>query len=175
MGGALASLAADNGNKKQLDLGDNIMIAGLAFQAFTLIVFMLLAGDFAIRTLRRPAGLDQDPALVRLRASWPFRLFLGALSLSTLCIFWRSVFRCAELSGGWTGPLMKDQNLFVGFEGVMVVIAVVVLNIFHPNVCFPMMDGRKIGSKDATHVVAGETSGDEERKGSPKSTEVRGP
>lgn len=49
--------------------------------------------------------------------------------LSTVCIFCRSVFRVAELSGGWTGPVMLRQDLFVGFEGVMVVVACGVVSI----------------------------------------------
>jgi len=41
-----------------------------------------------------------------------------------------------ELSEGWTGHLIREQWLFVGLEGVMVVVAAAVLNIFHPAFCF---------------------------------------
>jgi hypothetical protein len=117
------------------------MVAGLAFQVFTLAIFMILCLDFAIRTLRRvnslgENALDQNPIYVKLRSSWRFKGFLGALTLATICIFWRSVYRVAELAEGWTGDLIRKQNLFIAFEGVMVVIAVLALNLFHPAFCF---------------------------------------
>jgi hypothetical protein len=59
-----------------------------------------------------------------------------SLALATLCIFIRSVYRVVELSEGWTGHLIRQQWLFVGLEGVMVVVAVVALNSFHPAFCF---------------------------------------
>lgn len=117
------------------------MIAGLACQVVTLFVFMCLCLDFAISTRRRFASLgasafDQNPHFVALRGDFKFKGFLGALALATVCIFWRSVYRVAELAGGWTGELMKKQNLFIAFEGVMVVVAVLALNVFHPALCF---------------------------------------
>lgn len=150
--------------------GNNIMIAGLAFQVFTLLAFIILAVDFAIRTLRHPAQLNHDPTLVSLRASTQFRLFLVALSLSTICIFWRCVFRVAELSDGWTGPIMKEQNLFVGFEGVMIVVAVLLLNVWHPNLCFRGMEkfhkrgGAKSEAGTVTSKRSSVPSSDDERR-----------
>ncbi|KAI1475771.1 RTA1-domain-containing protein [Daldinia eschscholtzii] len=146
-GGGLAASAFHTG--ESTDVGDNIMIAGLAFQVFTLLVFMLLSTDFLINTLRRRralgsvAALDQDPVLVAMRRSWMFKAFPPALALSTICIFWRSVFRVAELSNGWSGDLMGRQDLFVGFEGVMITVAVLVLNVFHPSLCFGEIMDRK--------------------------------
>ncbi|KAI1089514.1 RTA1-domain-containing protein [Rostrohypoxylon terebratum] len=145
-GGGLASVAFHQSNST--DTGDNIMIAGLSFQVFTLLVFMALSLDFLLNTLRRrralgSAAFSQDPALVAVRRSPMFKLFLVALAISTICIFWRSVFRVAELSRGWSGPLMARQDLFIGFEGVLITVAVWVLNIFHPAVCFGPLMNRK--------------------------------
>ncbi|MCJ1321115.1 hypothetical protein MMC15_006459 [Xylographa vitiligo] len=137
IGGAMASIASHQ--NKSPDNGDHIMVAGLAFQVFTLLVFMLLCADFAIKTLRRMRTMgDQalDPTHAKLRQSWSFKTFLVALALATVCIFIRSVYRVAELSEGWEGALIKNQNLFIGLEGVMVVVAVLSLNAFHPGLCF---------------------------------------
>ncbi|EXF80685.1 hypothetical protein COL5a_009184 [Colletotrichum fioriniae] len=142
VGGALASVAS----KRDLPTakGDAVMIAGLAFQVFTMFAFMLVAADFALRTYRASrhahlpnlsCALDNHPDMVRLRRSSRFKGFLGALVVSTVCIFIRCVFRVIELSGGWTGPLMARQDLFIAFEGVMIVVSVVVLNFFHPALC----------------------------------------
>lgn len=77
-----------------------------------------------------------DPKHAALRGSAKFRAFLVALGLATFCIFIRSIYRVAELSEGWTGALIRNQRLFIGFEGAMVIVAVLVLNIFHPGYCF---------------------------------------
>ncbi|GJC82799.1 sphingoid long-chain base transporter RSB1 [Colletotrichum liriopes] len=142
VGGALASIANHRGEPTHI--GDKIMIAGLAFQVLTMLLFMLVAADFALRTHLRTrhahlpnlsVALDNHPAMVRLRASRRFKAFLSALALATVCVFVRCVFRVVELSGGWTGPLMGRQDLFVGFEGVMIAAAVLALNLSHPALC----------------------------------------
>lgn len=138
-GGGLAS-AASHSNKSP-DTGDNIMVAGLAFQVFTLLIFMILCVDFALRTRSRyrslgSAAFDQNPTFITLRSSQSFKGFLIALALATLCIFWRSVYRVAELAEGWTGNLIRKQNLFIGFEGVMVIVACFALNLFNPAITF---------------------------------------
>lgn len=115
------------------------MIAGLGFQVFTMLVFILLALEFAVRTIRNSrkaspsATLDSGNAA--LRKSWIFKGFLAALTFSTFCIFTRCVFRVAELSKGWQGELYKKQGYFIGFEGAVIVATVFVLNMFHPGLC----------------------------------------
>jgi len=46
------------------------------------------------------------------------------------------VYRVVELGEGWQGALIKRQWLFVGFEGVMVIVACFALNIFNPAFTF---------------------------------------
>ncbi|KAH7081363.1 sphingoid long-chain base transporter RSB1 [Paraphoma chrysanthemicola] len=137
-GGGIASVKTHTGQDPAL--GNNIMIAGLSVQVATLLIFILLAVDFAIRTARRTSRLGAqnalDPRHAKLRKSAMFKGFLVALSLSTLCIFTRCVYRVAELSEGWTGHLMSKENYFIGLEGAVIVVAVFLLNFFHPGFCF---------------------------------------
>ncbi|KAF2085492.1 putative sphingoid long-chain base transporter RSB1 [Saccharata proteae CBS 121410] len=137
-GGGLAS--AESHSNQSPDPGDNIMVAGLAFQVLTLLIFIGLATDFAVRTFLRVRKMGEeealDPAHARLRASWAFKGFLFALAFATLCIFTRSVYRVAELSEGWTGHLISTQKYFIGLEGALVSAAVLSLNFFHPGLCF---------------------------------------
>jgi hypothetical protein len=141
----MASVASHNNDP--VETGNNIMMAGLSFQVFTLLLFIIAAAVFALRTVRRyralgAAALDQDPIVAKVRGSTAFRLFLAALGVATLCIFWRCVFRVAELSGGWEGELMGRQDLFIGFEGVMITVSCLVLNLFNPSFCFrELMEG----------------------------------
>jgi hypothetical protein len=67
------------------------------------------------------------------------------------------VYRVAELSEGWDGPLMHNESLFIGLEGVVVAVAVVLLNAFNPCYCFKEgydkvisleMKGKKKGATD---------------------------
>lgn len=136
-GGGIASVKTQDGEDPKL--GNNIMIAGLSVQVATLLIFIILALDFTVRTIRRIRQLGAqnalDPRHATLRKSWIFKGFLVALSLSTLCIFIRCVYRVAELSKGWQGHLMKVQRYFIGFEAAIIVAAVYLLNIFHPGFC----------------------------------------
>lgn len=115
------------------------MIAGLSTQVVTLVIFMLLALDFGLNTIRRVRLLGAqnalDPLHASLRKSVAFNAFLFALSLSTVLIFSRCVFRVAELKGGWHGKLMKNEGLFIGLEGVVIIIATLLLAVFHPSLC----------------------------------------
>lgn len=134
----MASAATHAG--KKATTGNNIMIAGLAFQVVTLAVFIALSADFALKTWKRinalgkVEALDQDHA--KLRQSKRFRGFLVALAFATLCIFTRSVYRVAELSEGWTGHLISTQKYFIGLEGAIVAAGILSLNAFHPGFCF---------------------------------------
>jgi len=138
IGGGMASVASHT--NKDPTPGNNIMLAGLSFQVATLFVFILLSADFATKTVRRVKKLGRtqalDPKFARLRGSWAFKGFLAALTLATLCIFTRSVYRVAELSEGWGGHLIKTQKYFIGLEGAIVGVAVLALNAFHPGLCF---------------------------------------
>ena len=141
VGGGMASAAMRTNHSKRP--GTRVMLAGMVFQVVTLFVFLAVAAHFACTTWWRHCGVarglpgvvEADPATRRLRRSCRFRGFTAALLVSAVCLFWRCIFRVAELSEGWTGPLMKRQDLFIAFEGVMVAMAVLVLNLFHPALC----------------------------------------
>jgi len=155
------------------------MVAGLAFQVATLLVFMVLCTDFALRIRKRYKSMgedafDQNPLYAQLRNSFKFKGFVAGLTLATICIFWRSVYRVAELGEGWQGNLIRHQWFFVGFEGVMVIVACVAMNIFHPAFTFreAMVGMGGLGSKkkmrkleaEREKAAAGETI--QERSGS---------
>ncbi|CAA9956911.1 RTA1 domain containing protein [Pyrenophora teres f. maculata] len=137
LGGGMASVATHN--QEDPKTGNRIMIAGLGFQVATLLLFIAIAVDFAWRTYSGRTHLGQVPPnqqQTMLRRSWPFNAFLIALSISTLCIFTRCVFRVAELSEGWLGHLATTQKYFIGLEGAVIVASVLLLNLCHPDMCF---------------------------------------
>lgn len=114
-GGSL-SAAAPDGDNTLLNIGEDIMIAGLVFQVVTLLIFAVLAGDVFFSMWKHRAELPAETA--PLRASKKFRLFIGATVLSFLCILIRCSYRIAELQGGWGSPIMRKEVDFIVLESV---------------------------------------------------------
>jgi hypothetical protein len=136
-GGGYASIMEQNDEDPVI--GNHIMLAGLAWQVFTLLMFMLLAADFAMRTYfsrRKQKAQDQIlPSRAVMTKIWMFRCFLVALSLATVLVFARCVYRVVELSQGWSGHLIGVERYFIVLEGAVVLAAVILLFMFYPGVC----------------------------------------
>ncbi|BCS01482.1 RTA1 domain-containing protein [Aspergillus luchuensis] len=136
-GGAITSTAdADQADLAQT--GVNIMIAGLASQVVSLVLFMGLCGEFAYRVWKKKNfyRLNGDARMRDIRGNRLWRGFLGGLSLATITIFIRSVFRVAELKGGFHSKLANDEVEFMVLEGAMIVLATSAMTVMHPGFCF---------------------------------------
>ncbi|KAI4105084.1 MAG: hypothetical protein L6R37_002888 [Teloschistes peruensis] len=108
IGGALSSTSS-GGNKTAVD----VSLAGLSLQVFFICVFVGFAIDFIIRYRK---GQRVTPRLKPLSRS--FKIFSYFLSLSIVLILIRCCYRIDELSDGYNGPLIHDEGLFIGLEGV---------------------------------------------------------
>ncbi|CZT46386.1 related to phospholipid-translocating ATPase [Rhynchosporium secalis] len=133
IGGGFAGGAGDD--EKLRDLGTNLMISGIVQQVATLIAFAYLVTDYAVRT--RFAWEAVDPEAKALLAQRKFKGFLAAVMIAYWTVFFRCVYRIAEMVGGWANPIMRDEISFIIMEGVMIVVAVLVMTLFHPGYCFP--------------------------------------
>ncbi|PKK49652.1 hypothetical protein CI102_5424 [Trichoderma harzianum] len=120
VGGALAARATVEVNGDS-STGTHIMVAGIAFQLFTMSVFALLVVDF----LRRARGL----VIKR-----PIKLVLIGLFVAFLMIYIRSIYRTIELAEGWTGFLITHEGYFIALDATLMVITVTVLLLFDPAV-----------------------------------------
>lgn len=146
LGGGIASGEANkvNGNTAP---GTNIMVVGIIFQMASITVFVLFAADFLRRTMRK-----------RLLQSWshPAVPLLGAMVLSAVCIYIRSIYRTIELLQGWNGYLITTQRFFIALDASMMVIAVAIFNVIHPGCYLPRI---KIveSSSHSVEMVLGET------------------
>jgi hypothetical protein len=125
VGGALSS-SSTGGDKS----GEYITLAGLAFQVFTLSVFIAMGLDYLFRYIsyRKSQQVDQ-----RRNLSMRFKLFGLFFSASIIFILVRCCYRIAELGQGYSGSLFHDEALFVALESVMVILAVFALNIAQPG------------------------------------------
>ncbi|KAG9731184.1 RTA1-domain-containing protein, partial [Aureobasidium melanogenum] len=127
VGGAMSSQS--NGSSQA---GVDIGLAGLAFQVFTLLFFIILAVQYAFRYRKdRKSGRAKSAGL-----DGRFKLFLICLSLSLVLIFIRCAYRIYELSDGYGGSALHDQGLFIALESCMIMAATLLLNIGHPGLVF---------------------------------------
>ncbi|KAK6836958.1 Sphingoid long-chain base transporter [Apiospora arundinis] len=136
--------ATGDGDKAKVDMGVNIMIAGLAFQVFSLVAFSVLCMDFGWRLRkgqrewRRASVATNDTADLEdryrsLRNTVAFKGLLYALAAAVLLIIIRSVYRLIELQDGFSGELANNELVFMIIEGPMVILACAALVTFHPG------------------------------------------
>lgn len=118
VGGALAARATVEVNGDS-STGTHIMVAGIAFQLFTMSVFALLVVDF----LRRARGL-----VIKI----PIKLVLIGLFVAFLMIYIRSIYRTIELAEGWTGFLITHEGYFIALDATLMVITVTVFLLLDP-------------------------------------------
>ncbi|PSK41783.1 hypothetical protein B9Z65_9169 [Elsinoe australis] len=131
-GGAIASIADD---KKTGDIGVDVMIAGLAFQVISLLLYMVVALDFFLR-FRKASFTQLNANFSHVRNHRLFTYMAFGLATATLFIFIRCVYRVAELSGGFNSELANDEIAFNILEGPMIMIACLALTALHPGLCF---------------------------------------
>lgn len=134
-GGGIAA-TADNGSSLQ-NTGNNLMMAGIVWQVFTLLIFGGMVADYAFRVYTHRSTLE--PSAVKLMNATRFKLFTSGLVLAYLTIFIRCVFRIGEMAKGWGNPIMQDETDFIVLDSVMITIATLCLTAFHPGLVFPEM------------------------------------
>ncbi|KAJ5971569.1 uncharacterized protein N7479_001487 [Penicillium vulpinum] len=135
-GGGVAA-AAGKADFEMLKAGDNIIIAGIAFQIATMIVCAFFAAVFFWRVYKSGDGftgeknLDTgDSAFV---AKWmPF--VIGTEIFAYVTVLIRCIYRLPEMAGGWGNPLMQKENEFLLLDGMMVALACLAFTIFHPGI-----------------------------------------
>jgi hypothetical protein len=152
-GGGIAA-TADPGSDL-LDIGTNLMVAGVVLQVVILSCFGILLAEYAIRTYNRRNQLS--PEAMTLFHKTSFRCFIFAIIVAFLGIYVRCVYRIPELTGGWRSELMREETEFIILEGAMIVLSVLVLTVFHPGYCFPAL-GNTIGKNRAARGKSMDTS-----------------
>ena len=114
--GAGGGLAATADSDSSASTGNNLMMAGIVFQVFTLLIFAILSGEYFYRALSRRNEWSQS--VVNLVSSMRFKLFVGSISTAFTVIFIRCVYRIAEMAGGWRNDIMQNEAEFIVLDGV---------------------------------------------------------
>lgn len=110
-GGVAASAGSDNIDL--LHVGNNIIIAGIAFQVATMLICGLLAGEFIMKLVRHgQPGRSTDAKA---------QAFQFAVIFAYLAILVRCIYRLPEMAGGWGNPRMRNEKDFLILDGLCVV------------------------------------------------------
>ncbi|KIY46129.1 RTA1 like protein [Fistulina hepatica ATCC 64428] len=142
VGGGTAAVAVSKYNSPEK--GGNIMLGGIVFQMFSMALFVVCGAEFLwryfkdrpVRSLAQNSLMPDDTtAIAEPRTLTPkIKTMLGSVVFSTLCLFIRSIYRTIELSNGFAGRIIHTQLYFNILDGMMIVLAMYTLNIFHPGI-----------------------------------------
>ncbi|KAL8930365.1 MAG: hypothetical protein Q9172_000074 [Xanthocarpia lactea] len=146
IGGGIASAAADESDG-DLEIGTNIMIAGIIFQLAANLIFTGFFARVVAKTYKtgkgilnvdelaiiRPGATTTRPATTTSR----LRILFAATSVSTLALIVRGIYRSIELLQGWRGYLITTEGYFIGLDGALMVIAVAVFVVANSHWLLP--------------------------------------
>ncbi|KAK5074966.1 hypothetical protein LTS08_005456 [Lithohypha guttulata] len=149
-GGGIAASAGRQGSALLLDAGNGLIVAGIAFQVFTMSICGLLILDFAIRFWRSKPGHASDTLtpektayqmdLGDAKKMTSLKTFCCAIVIAYLTVLIRCIYRLPEMAGGWGNPLMQKENEFLLLDGIrMIAIAALALTAAHPGIFFQPM------------------------------------
>ncbi|EGV64644.1 phospholipid-translocating ATPase rsb1 [Yamadazyma tenuis] len=170
IGGGIAS--AESSENKDTSLGTNIMIAGIVFQVFSMSVFLILWFDFLLRIFFKPEGSptrtplsffrllfntrvanqlkithmdgSYNPKFADLRARPLVNFYPLAITIGTLAIYVRCIYRVVELAQGWSGYLISHEVYLMVLDAAMVAICGLVFTGFHPYFVFGKTNRLKV-------------------------------
>ena len=159
VGGGVAAAAGSPRNRTLANTGDDLIMAGIAFQIFAMLVFGVLAFDFyrskkkAARAYQPVHKSQRDTSVsstINAAESHPTHLssrrniiFYWAISCAYVVILIRCIYRIHEMAGGWGNPRMRDEPLFLILDGMMIVLASLAMTVAHPGFLFsPMQKSR---------------------------------
>lgn len=120
VGAALIGVAYSN--RRDPSTPNNILLAGLVFQALTFLVFVVLLGLFVWRARAETFGAAG-------------KAFYASFGLAVLFVYLRICFRLAETAQGLEGELQSNEVYFGTLEFMPVIIALALLAVWHPGRC----------------------------------------
>ncbi|KFA71175.1 hypothetical protein S40288_04692 [Stachybotrys chartarum IBT 40288] len=109
-----ATIGGDNLTPAEFDRALSILQAGLSVHLAGIILFAGQCSYFAFTVYSNQ----------------------HRLAMATLCILIRTAYRVAELSEGLDSAIAMDETLFFILEGVMILLASILLTAFHPGPAF---------------------------------------
>jgi hypothetical protein len=144
-------LASSNGNGN-VNLGQDIITAGLGIQVLFFGFFIIVGGMFHYRLKRSPTTRSQSPDI-------PWKRYMWALYIASICILIRSVFRVVEYVMGQSGYLLSHEIFLYIFDATLMLLAMAIYNLLHPSkiIYKPRhSDARCLESQDSGYALDGQ-------------------
>ncbi|KAF4853668.1 Sphingoid long-chain base transporter RSB1 [Colletotrichum siamense] len=137
--------AISTDSKGDSDLGVNLAMGGLVIQVVVIVVFCAVFADYMIRYTR---------SSYTRKLTQREKIFFGFLALAVALILARCSYRVDELSEGYSNSTkVTDEGLFIGLEGVLIVLAVFSLCLGHPGLAFENKSERAEERKESQASV----------------------
>ncbi|KAI3557521.1 parasitic phase-specific protein PSP-1 [Colletotrichum abscissum] len=151
VGGAMSSVST---TKEAADRGVKISLAGLVLQVVSLAAFCGLFGDYMIAYNRSKTRPPMSRRLV---------VFLTFLSLGTMFVLLRCVYRIVELHEGYFSHWFRDETLFIALESAVMVLAVFSLLVGHPGLVFNKKERERLDANNALNPESREGGGSNDK------------
>jgi len=146
LGGVLAS--GSQTPQSQANLGAAIALGGTIFQLMAIIAYCSLAYEFISRyTKDRPVRRLASDEVFRGKMDERLNRMLQAMLTMTVFIMIRTIYRVVEFAGGLNGTVLKTQWPFNLFDALMITLAMLTLNRFHPSIY--LRDDLPSGTREA--------------------------
>ncbi|KAL0943391.1 uncharacterized protein CTRU02_201277 [Colletotrichum truncatum] len=158
VGAAVAAFATSGAEENQSlsDVSSALLVTGVVFQVANMVIcggLMLIyvwryrkghsrrtgpgnEGNSGFRVI--PPGTKSD----RPDEEKKLKIFIISITIAYIAIVIRCIYRVPEMAEGWGSDLMQDEITFLVLDGAMILVAVLLLTIFHPAVYFPSL-GKK--------------------------------
>ncbi|KAI0170788.1 putative RTA1 domain protein [Pestalotiopsis sp. NC0098] len=119
VGGGVAG-AAGKTDQQLLNVGNNIIIAGISFQVATMAICGFLAVEYIIRLLRqRNVRSEGTKVQKKDKMNKRAQVFQVAVGFAYLTILIRSIYRLPEMAGGWGSEMMRNEKEFLILDGFL--------------------------------------------------------
>lgn len=117
------------------ETGSNVTIGGLVIQLLFFGFFVVVTTVFHFRISRHPTPKSQTDLNNTRGQGWKQRnwsTILIGLYIVSILILVRSVFRLVEYREGYSGYIMTHEAFMYIFDGLLMWIAMIVMNVYHP-------------------------------------------
>ncbi|KAL9057659.1 MAG: hypothetical protein Q9206_002256 [Seirophora lacunosa] len=126
-GAALIGVAQSN--RKSPTTANNILLAGLAFQVFSFLVFLILLFIFLQKSKKAMMSTGTGNG----ERGGVMMMYMFALVVSSLLVYLRTCFRLAETAQGIGGYASSHEPFFGSLEFAPIVVAIAMLGWWHPG------------------------------------------
>lgn len=123
-------------NASNAQTGRYVMIAGLAFQVFTMSIFQFLWYSFlwkVHKSEKENGEAEFNPSYAHIRQKKLLPIFKAGVSITVILIYTRSIFRLIETSCGWDSYLSQKEIYFNILEGLMVGLSGLIMSFLSPG------------------------------------------